>query len=202
MGVVGRILRWHPGSHTLLPCMHLITRTVNLMNCTSMIRLCHKTQLTLRKGDDPGGSDLITWALFKVESFLWLLEGAVSATCSSWPGEKQISMLWTGNGMVQHLQSWNQSLVDISRTIERPQPYKCNKLNSANNQWAGWERSPGLRWDCWQPSQWMPWCQSHETLSREKHCHARLYICPAHLGANKWVLLQSLSTFVVLVTQH
>lgn len=88
----------------------------------------------------------------KLESVLWLVaEGTVSETCSSWPGEKQISMLRMGNGKVRCLQSWNQSPVNSSRTTERPPSYGCN--NSANNQWAGWKRPTGLQWDCWQPSQ-------------------------------------------------
>lgn len=64
MGIVGRILRWHTGFHSLPPCtLPHDPRTVHLMGFTPMIRLCHKTYLTWRKEDDLGGPDLITWAL-------------------------------------------------------------------------------------------------------------------------------------------
>lgn len=59
------ILNWPPRFLTLFPqCSHcVISRTVNLIDFTSMIELCYMSQSVLRKAGYPAGPDLISSSL-------------------------------------------------------------------------------------------------------------------------------------------
>lgn len=115
--VIGRILRWPPGFHTLPPCTHPhIPQDCELDEFYSHDKVCHK-ELTLRGGDYLGGPDPILQALEK-QSVLWLVaEGAARETFSSWPGGKQISMVWTGHGRVQPLGPESSPWLTTRRTM-------------------------------------------------------------------------------------
>lgn len=146
--VIGRILRWPPGFHTLPPYTHpSIPQDCELDEFYSHDKVCHK-ESTLRGGDYLGGPDPIIQALEK-QSVLWLVaEGAARETCSSWPEGKQISMVWTGRGRVQPLGPESSRDWRLGGQWG-PLSWKCKELDSANNRWAQ-KRSLSPRWDCRQ----------------------------------------------------
>lgn len=68
--LLSKILKWPPRLST--PCHNtcIISRTTNLMDFNSVMKLYYMAQLTLRKGDYVGGPGLIRWTLKGSELFL------------------------------------------------------------------------------------------------------------------------------------